>query len=420
LNRAGGGSHRIRVATDRRGWQAEYMMIGVPKESYPGERRVALTPAVLPGLLQSGLKILVETEAGAAAGYADEDFKKAGAEIIASRPEIFSAADIIVQVLALNANPPAGAADLGLMRPQQALIAFLRPLTVHDNNMSALANAGITGFAVELMPRITRAQSMDALSSMSTVVGYKAVLAAAEALPKMFPMLMTAAGTIKPARIFVIGAGIVGLQAIATARRLGAIVKAYDVRPAVKQEVESLGARFVEIPLDTGEGEKAGGYAKAKDEIFYRRQQELLTGVVAESDVVITAAVIPGRKAPILITEAMIEQMAAGSVIVDLAAEQGGNCALSSAGENVVQHGVTIMSPINIASTVPFHASQLYAKNLSTLLLYLMKDGKLRLDRDDQIIRDTLMTYGGEIVNERIREFLQLPPLEPSARKSEA
>ena len=393
------------------------MVIGIPKESYPGERRVALTPAVLPALIQSGLKVLVEAGAGAGAGHADEDFKKAGAEIIASRSEIFSAVDIVVQVLALNANPPAWSVDLSLMRPHQALIAFLRPLAAHDNNITVLAEARVTGFAVELMPRITRAQSMDALSSMSTVVGYKAVLAAAEALPKMFPMLMTAAGTIKPARIFVIGAGIVGLQAIATARRLGAVVKAYDVRPAVKQEVESLGARFVEIPLETGEEEKAGGYAKAKDEIFYRRQQELLTKAIAESDVVITAAVVPGRKAPVLITEAMVEQMAAGSVIVDLAGEQGGNCALSSAGENVVRHDVTIMSPINIASTVPFHASQLYAKNLSTLLLYLINDGKLRLDRDDQIIRDIQVTYDGEIVNERIREFLQLPPVEPSGKK---
>jgi len=388
------------------------MVIGVPKESYPGERRVALTPAVLPSLIQSGLTVLIEAGAGVAAGYADEDFEKSGAEIIASRREIFSAADIIVQVLALNANPLGGASDLALMSPHQTLIAFLRPLATQDNKISALAKARVTGFAVELMPRITRAQSMDALSSMSTVVGYKAVLAAAEALPKMFPMLMTAAGTIKPARIFVIGAGIVGLQAIATARRLGAVVKAYDVRPAVRQEVESLGARFVEIGLETGEEEKAGGYAKAKDESFYRRQQELLTGAVAESDVVITAAVVPGRKAPVLVTEAMVEQMAAGSVIVDLAAEQGGNCALSSAGENVDRHGVTIMSPINIASTVPFHASQLYAKNLSTLLLYLTQNGELRLNDDDPIITGILITRDGEVVNQRIREFLQLPPLE--------
>lgn len=387
------------------------MVIGVPKESYPGERRVALTPAVLPTLIQNGFKILLEAGAGAAAGYLDEDYQEAGAEIRRSRDQVFSAADIIVQVLALNANPPAGAADLALMRPQQTLIAFLRPLATHNSSIGSLAEARVTGFAVELMPRITRAQSMDALSSMSTVVGYKAVLAAAEALPKMFPMLMTAAGTIKPARIFVIGAGIVGLQAIATARRLGAVVKAYDVRPAVKQEVESLGARFVELPLESGEGERAGGYAKAQDESFYRRQQELLAEVVAESDVVITAAVVPGRKAPVLVTRAMVERMAPGSVIVDLAAEQGGNCELSSAGDDVIEHGVTIMSPINIASTVPFHASQLYAKNLSTFLLYLVKEGRLRLDRDDQVIKDTLITHDGEIVNDRIREFLQLPPL---------
>ncbi|MGH7825137.1 MAG: NAD(P) transhydrogenase subunit alpha [Candidatus Binatia bacterium] len=392
------------------------MVIGVPKESYPEERRVALTPAVIVSLTQSGLKILIEAGTGAGAGYSDEEFKQSGAEIIESRREVFSSAEVIVQVLALSANPPAGLSDLGLMRPDQALIAFLRPLAA-NRNIITLAKAGVTGFAVELIPRITRAQSMDALSSMSTVVGYKAVLAAAEVLPKMFPMLMTAAGTIKPARIFVIGAGILGLQAIATARRLGAVVKAYDVRPAVKQEVESLGARFVELPLETGEEEKAGGYAKAKDESFYRRQQELLADVIAESDVVIAAAVVPGRKAPVLITEEMVKKMASGSVIVDLASEQGGNCAVSSAGETVVSHGVTIMSPINIASTVPFHASQMYAKNMSSFLLYLVKDGQLRLDREDQIISETLVTHGGEVVNPRIREFLQLPPLEPGGKK---
>ena len=297
------------------------------------------------------------------------------------------------------------------MRPGQALIAFLRPLAANENIVK-LAEARITGFALELMPRITRAQPMDALSSMSTVVGYKAVLAAAEALPKMFPMLMTAAGTINPARIFVIGAGILGLQAIATARRLGAVVKAYDVRPAVKQEVESLGARFVELPLETGEDEKSGGYAKAQDESFYRRQQELLAGAIAESDVVISAAVVPGRKAPVLITEDMVKKMAPGSVIVDLTGEQGGNCALSRAGETVDRYGVTIMSPINIASTVPFHASQMYSKNLATFLRYLVQDGQLRLDGEDQIIADTLVTHGGDVVNRRIREFLQLPARE--------
>ena len=393
------------------------MLIGVTKESFPGERRVALTPAVLPGLIQSGSKVVVQAGAGVEAGYTDEEYRQSGAEVIESRGEIFSSADIIVQVLALSANPPAGLDDLGLMHPGQALISFLRPLAANENIVT-LAKAQITGFAIELIPRITRAQSMDALSSMSTVVGYKSVLAAAEALPKMFPMLMTAAGTIKPARIFVIGAGILGLQAIATARRLGAVVKAYDVRPAVKQEVESLGARFVELPLDTGEDEKAGGYAHAKDENFYRRQQELLTGVVAESDVVISAAVIPGRKAPVLITEAMIKEMAPGSVILDLAAEAGGNCSLSDAGDTVIRHGVTIMSPINIASTVPFHASQMYGKNISTFLRHLIKDGRLTLDRDDQIIAETLVTHGGEVVNQRIREFLQLPSKAPGKKST--
>ena len=393
------------------------MIIGVPRESYPGERRVALTPAVLPSLTQSSLKVLVETSAGTEAGYLDEDFQKAGAEIIEDRGEIFSSADVIVQVLALSANPFAGLADLGLMRPGQALVAFLRPLAA-NHNILTLAKARVTGFAVELMPRITRAQSMDALSSMSTVVGYKSVLAAAEALPKMFPMLMTAAGTINPARIFVIGAGILGLQAIATARRLGAVVKAYDVRPAVKQEVESLGARFVELPLETGEDEKAGGYAKAKDESFYLRQQELLSGVVAESDVVISAAVVPGRKAPVLITEEMVKKMAPGSVIVDLAGEQGGNCSVSSAGESVIRHGVTVISPINIASTVPFHASQMYAKNISNFLRHIIKDGQLMPPGEDQIVTETLVTYDGEIVNARIREFLQLPAKEEPVRRT--
>ncbi len=393
------------------------MVIGVPKESYPGERRVALTPAVLPSLINSGLSVIVEAGAGVEAGYPDTEYLESGAKLVESRREVFSSADIIVQVLALSANPPTGLSDLSLMRSGQTLISFLRPLAANENIVT-LAKAGITGFAVELIPRITRAQSMDALSSMSTVVGYKSVLAAAEALPKMFPMLMTAAGTIQPARIFVIGAGILGLQAIATARRLGAVVKAYDVRPAVKQEVESLGARFVELPLETGEDEKAGGYAHAKDESFYRRQQELLSGVLAESDVVISAAVIPGMKAPVLITEAMIKEMAPGSVVLDLASEAGGNCALSRPGETVVQHGVTIMSPINIASTVPFHASQMYAKNISTFLRHLLKDGQLRLDGDDQIIADTLVTHGGEVVNTRIRDYLRLPPREPGSKKT--
>lgn len=385
------------------------MNIGIPRESYPGERRVAMTPAVVPSLTKAGFNVLVETLAGTHAGHSDDEFIQKGAQILSSRRELFASSQVILQVLALSANPPAALADLELMSPGQVLIGFLRPLGSAENILQ-LARAQITGFAIELLPRITRAQPMDALSSMSTVAGYKAVLSAAEILPKMFPMLMTAAGTIKPARIFVIGAGVLGLQAIATARRLGAVVQAYDVRPAVKQEAESLGARFLEIPLETAESTEAGGYAHAKDESFYRRQRDLLANAVAQSDVVITTAVVPGKKAPVLITEEMIKAMVPGSVVMDLAAERGGNCALTEAGETVVKHGITIASPINIASSLPVDASQMYANNMSAFLRYLFKDGNLRLDRTDEIFSETLVTHGGQVVNPRLREFFQLAP----------
>lgn len=369
-----------------------------------------MTPAVVPGLIQDGLDILIETKAGEGAGHSDQDFIESGAKIAVSRREIFSSADVIIQVLALSANPSAGLADLELMRSGQTLIAFLRPLAGNDE-MKHLAETGVSALAVELLPRVTRAQPMDALSSMSTVAGYKAVIQAADALPKMFPMLMTAAGTIQPARIFVLGAGVLGLQAIATAKRLGGVVQAYDVRPAVKQEVESLGAKFVELPLETGEPAKAGGYAEARDESFYRRQQEVLASVVAGSDVVISAAVVPGKKAPVLITEEMVRRMRAGSVVVDLAGERGGNCEISDPGRTTVKHGVTIMSPINIGSTISIDASWMYAKNMQAFLRHLIKDGKVRLDKEDEIIAATLVTHGGEIVHPRIRELLGLPPL---------
>ncbi len=386
------------------------MIIGIPKESFPGERRVAMIPAAVPSLTGAGLDVWIEAGAGVEAGYWNDDFEQFGAKVVGSRREIFAAADVIVQVLALSANPPGGLADLKLMHPRQVLIGFLRPLA-RNENIIKMAQAGITGFAVELMPRIARAQPMDALSFMSSVAGYKAALAAADALPKMFPMLMTAAGTIKPARIFVIGAGVLGLQAIATAKRLGAVVKAYDVRPAAKQEVESLGARFVELPLETGEAQQAGGYAKSQNEDFYRRQRELLSSVITDSDVVITAALVPGRKAPVLITEEMVKTMSPGSVIIDLAAERGGNCALSISGQTEVRYGVTISAVVNIASSVPVDASQMYAKNISAFLLYLINDGELRLQMDDEIIAKTLVTYHGEVVNPRVRKHLHLPPL---------
>jgi NAD(P) transhydrogenase subunit alpha len=381
------------------------MVIGVPKESYPGERRVALTPAVLPSLIQSGLTVLVEAGAGVAAGHADEDFEKSGAEIIASRSEIFSAADIIVQVLALNANPPAGSSDLALMRPHQALIAFLRPLATQDNKISALAKARVTGFAVELMPRITRAQSMDALSSMSTVVGYKAVLAAAEALPKMFPMLMTAAGTIRPSRVLVLGAGVAGLMACATAKRLGAVVEATDVRPEVKEQVKSVGAKFLEVKSDeSGAGE--GGYAKEMSDDYKKKQAEMLAKHIAKADVVIPTALIPGRKAPILITEEHVKSMKPGTVIVDLAAEMGGNCELTEKDKDVIKHGVLIMGNSNIASTMPQDASLMFSKNVEKFLFHLTDENGFKMDMNDAITAGSLVVKGGEIMHALTKKIM--------------
>jgi NAD(P) transhydrogenase subunit alpha len=294
------------------------------------------------------------------------------------------------------------------------VVGFLDPLG-SPNGVKALAERGATAFSVEMLPRITRAQSMDALSSTATVVGYKAVLLAAAALPRMMPMLMTAAGTVAPARAFVIGAGVAGLQAIATAKRLGAIVEAYDVRPAVKEQIESLGGKFVELPLETGDAEDKGGYARAQDESFYRRQRELLQKVVAESDIVISAAAVPGKQAPVLVTEEMVGGMKPGSVIVDLAAEQGGNCAASSPGETVTRHGVTVMAPLNLAATIPYHASQLYARNLANFVVNLVEDGEPRLDKDDEIVRDSMITRGGDVVHPRVREALGLAAASPSA-----
>ncbi len=342
------------------------MMVGVPRESFPGERRVALVPAVVPGLIKAGLEVLVESDAGLEAGYINSEYENKGAKIAASRAEVFAQADIIAQVLCYGANDRTGAADLPLMRRGQILIGFLRPLgsleTVQD-----IASTGVTSFAVELMPRTTRAQSMDALSSMATAAGYKAVLIAADALPRIFPMLTTAAGTITPARVLIIGVGVAGLQAIATARRLGAVVSAYDVRPAVKEQVQSLGGRFVELPLEVKDAQDAGGYAKAQDESFYQRQRELLGKVIAESDVVITTAVVPGKKAPVLVTKEMVAGMATGSVLVDLAAERGGNCELTKSGEKISVNGVSIIGWVNLASSVPYHASQMYSKNVTQL-----------------------------------------------------
>jgi NAD(P) transhydrogenase subunit alpha len=386
------------------------LLIGVSKESYPGERRVALVPLVVPNLIKAGFAVAIESGAGADAGYPDALYAEKGATILPGREAVFSQADIVVQVLSYGSNDVTGKSDLSLMRRGQVLIGFLRPLGSVEV-LQEVARTGVTSFSVELMPRTTRAQSMDALSSMGTICGYKAVLIAADTLPKIFPMLTTAAGTVTPARILVIGAGVAGLQAIATARRLGAVVSAYDMRPAAKEQVQSLGGRFVELPIEAKDAQDARGYGTAQDETFYARQRELLTRVIAESDVVVTTAVVPGKKAPVLITKEMVQGMAPGSVIFDLAAERGGNCELTRAGEMIVEHGVTIIGRINIASEVPYHASQMYARNLTAFLLNLVKDGKLRAANDDEIIRDTLLTRDGEIVNARVREFLALPEL---------
>ncbi len=386
------------------------MIVGVPKETYPGERRVALVPAAIPILAKAGLEVVVQTGAGAEAGYPDAAYIEKGAKILPERAAVFANADIIVQVLCYGSNDATGKDDLPLLRPGQLLIGFLRPLGSVEVEQQ-IAAAGVTAFSVELMPRTTRAQSMDALSSMGTICGYKAVLLAAETSIRIFPMMTTAAGTITPSRVFVIGAGVAGLQAISTARRLGAVASAYDMRPAAKEQVQSLGGRFIELPIEAQNAQDARGYGTAQDENFYARQRELLTRVVAESDVVITAAVIPGKKSPVLITAEMVRGMAPGAVIVDLASERGGNCELTRTGETVKAHGVTIIGAINLASSVPYHASQMYARNLATFLAYMMKDGKLQLNRQDEIIRETMITDGGEIVNARVRDFFKLPAL---------
>jgi len=380
------------------------MRIAVPAEVFPGERRVALVPASIAPLKKAGCEVLIERGAGDRAGFPDTAFQDKGAQIAADRAEI-AAADVLLQVRV---------GDVSMMRAGQIVIGMADPLGSPET-ARALASRGVTALALELIPRITRAQSMDVLSSMATIGGYKAVLLAANTLPRMFPLLTTAAGTITPAHVFIVGVGVAGLQAIATARKLGAVVEAYDVRPAVKEQVQSVGAKFVELPLETAQAEDKGGYAKAQDEAFYQRQREMMARVVAANDVVITTAVVPGKKAPVLVTAEMVRGMAPGSVIVDLAAERGGNCELTRADEVVVEHGVTILGPTNLPSTVPYHASQMYAKNITTFLLHLTKDGAVTLDTNDEITRDTLIARGGEVVNPRVRAALGLPEMVASS-----
>jgi len=383
------------------------MIIGVPKESFPGERRVALIPASIGVLSKSGMEILVEEGAGLEAGFTDAEYAGKGARV-ASREEIFSKGEILLQVRTYGANREAGKADLPRLRKGQVLIGMADPLSELEA-AGELAATGVTHFALELVPRITRAQSMDILSSMATVAGYKAVLLAANTLPRMFPMMMTAAGTIAPARVFVVGAGVAGLQAIASARKVGAKVLAYDIRPAVKEQIESLGGKFLEMDLGAADAEDKGGYAREQSEDTIRRQREMMKNAVADSDVVITTAAVPGKKAPILVTRDMVEGMATGSVVVDLAAERGGNVDLTRPGETVVHQGVTILGPDNLPSMVPYHASQMFAKNIVTFLKNMLNEGgELEMDLEDEIVRETLVCKDGEVVNSRMRELMGL------------
>ncbi len=377
------------------------MRVGIAKETWPGETRVAVIPAGAVTLKKAGLDVAIEQGAGAAAGFPDDAYEKQGVAVI-SRSELFQNAEIVLQVRSAPID--------ARLQKGQTVIGFADPLGAP----AAVQQAALTGaslFSMELMPRITRAQSMDALSSMATIAGYKGVLLAATASPRMFPMLMTAAGTISSAHVFIVGAGVAGLQAIATARRLGAKVEAYDVRPAVKEQVQSLGAKFVELPIESADAEDKGGYAKAQDESFYRRQREMMLKVVAGSDVVITTALIPGKRAPILLTTEMVEAMTPGSVIVDLAAERGGNCELTRPDETVVHGGVTILGPSNPPALAPYHASQMYSRNIITFLTHLLgKTGAQQtavpIDTSDEITRETLLTRDGEVVHPRVRELL--------------
>ena len=374
------------------------MIIGIPSEIKTGEKRVAMSPANVQSLTDKSVKVLIQANAGSAAGYPDAEYTAAGATVTADRAEIFANADIILQVQSFGSNNENSDNDLALLRSGQLVIGMMDPLA-SPQAAQAVAKTGATAIALELVPRISRAQSMDVLSSMATLAGYKAVLMGAYAAPRIFPMLMTAAGTLQPARVLIMGVGVAGLQACATAKRLGAVVEAYDVRPAAREQILSVGAKPVELDLDTGESEGAGGYAKEQGEDFLRRQRELMTEVVAQQDIIITTAAIPGAKSPILVTEDMVKAMKPGAVIVDLAAERGGNCDLTKQGETVVAHDVTILGPENVPSDLAFHASQMLGKNMQTLLELIVDEaGNLNLDFNDEIVAGTVVAHEGEVL----------------------
>lgn len=390
------------------------LVVGVPRETFPEERRVAVVPAAAKILQKAGLEVLLESGAGQPAGFPDSAYEQQNVHIAQSREDVFQRADMLLLVRAGGANPVAGAADVARLKNGQIVIAMCDPLS-EPAPLKDMAERGAIVFAMELLPRITRAQSMDVLSSMATIAGYKAVLLAANRLPRMFPMLMTAAGTVSPAKVFIVGAGVAGLQGIATAKRLGAVTSAYDVRPQVKEQVESLGGKFIEFQLETQSAEAQGGYAKAMDDEFYVKQRQMMAQVVSQQDVVITTASVPGKKAPILVTREMVHAMRPGSVIVDLAADRGGNCELTKLNQTVIEKDVAILGPGNLPATVPYHASEMYARNLAAFVTHLLKVGmsgrhELSPDMKDEILRETLITQGGKIVHPRIQEALGLKP----------
>ena len=381
------------------------MIIGITKELVGGEKRVAMSPDNVKSLTDSGVEVQIQQDAGKAAGFADSDYTAAGAAIVSDRDAIFEAADILLQVQSFGSNTENAEQDLQRLRPGQLVIGMMDPLA-NPQAAKQVADTGATGIALELVPRISRAQSMDVLSSMATLAGYRAVLLGAEAAPRIMPMLMTAAGTLQPARVLIMGVGVAGLQACATAKRLGAVVEAYDVRPAAREQILSVGAKPVELDLQTESSEGAGGYAKEQSEEFLRRQRELMTEVVAQQDIIITTAAVPGAKSPILVTEDMVKAMKPGSVIVDLAAERGGNCDLTKQGETVVAHDVTILGPENVPSELANHASQMFGKNMQTLLELIIQEGQLNLNFDDEIVAGTVVAHAGEVPHPHMRKLL--------------
>jgi NAD(P) transhydrogenase subunit alpha len=391
------------------------MKVSVPKETFPGERRVALLPAGVAQLVKAGLEVVIEASAGEAAGVSDQAYLDKGAQIASDRAELFRA-DVVLQIRTFSANQEQGRSDLDRLQADSAVIGLCDPLGA-PTAIQEMAQHGVRVFSLEMIPRITRAQSMDVLSSQATIAGYRAVLLGATEMPKIMPMLMTAAGTLAAARVFVIGAGVAGLQAIATARRLGAIVHAYDVRPATREQVESLGGKFVELELDSDGAEDQGGYAKALGDEFYEKQRQLMASVVAESDLVVTTAAIPGKQSPLLVTAQAVAGMASGSVIVDLAAERGGNCELSQPDQRKVEHGVVILGPTNLPAEIPFHASQMFSNNVTKFLLNMVQEGQLRLDREDEIVRDTMLCEAGHVTHPRLCELLGIQPPDPPPTK---